>query len=101
MAAEMADMLLRLQGIQWVICTGEYKDNLILAIRTRNRRGGAGVLAQAIVGQQGTAGGHGAMAGGQVPLSNRDPEQLAAQLGELALKSLRIPPTTEVKSIIL
>ena len=90
MAAEMADLLLRLQGIQWVVCTGIYKDNLILAIRTRSRQGGAGLLAQAIVGQQGTAGGHGMMAGGQVPLGDCDPAHLAEQLGKRALQSLKV-----------
>lgn len=50
LAAEMADILLRLKGAQWVVCTGIYRDNLILAVRTRSRRGGAERLVQAIVG---------------------------------------------------
>jgi nanoRNase/pAp phosphatase (c-di-AMP/oligoRNAs hydrolase) len=85
MTAEMADLLMRLRGIQWVICSGVFKDTLTLSIRTRSRRAGAGALAQQIVGQQGTAGGHGAMAGGQVPLRGQDGAQSAAQLGQLAL----------------
>jgi nanoRNase/pAp phosphatase (c-di-AMP/oligoRNAs hydrolase) len=100
MTAEMADLLLRLQGTQWTICTGVYKDTLILAIRTRSRRGGAGELAQEIVGQQGTAGGHGTMAGGQVPLRSRDAAELAAQLEQIALQSLAVEPQTEGMQII-
>ena len=88
------------EGTQWVMCTGAYKDILILAIRTRSRRGGAGVLAQQIVGQQGTAGGHGTMAGGQVPLRSRDAAELVAQLGQLALRMLEVDPQTEAESII-
>jgi nanoRNase/pAp phosphatase (c-di-AMP/oligoRNAs hydrolase) len=101
MAAEMADLLLRLQGTQWVVCTGAYKDTLILAIRTRNRKGGAGALAQEIVDQRGTAGGHGPMAGGKVPLNGQDAVELAAQLGQLALKYLEIKPQTEAKPVLL
>jgi nanoRNase/pAp phosphatase (c-di-AMP/oligoRNAs hydrolase) len=95
LAAEMADMLLRLEGSKWVICTGVYQDELILAVRTRNRQGGAGQLAQAMVGDQGLAGGHGAMAGGHVPLNGKEPKQLAHRLGRRALHHLNISPETK------
>jgi nanoRNase/pAp phosphatase (c-di-AMP/oligoRNAs hydrolase) len=91
LAAEMADLLLRLRGIQWVICSGVYKGDLILSIRTQNRRPGAGQLVQTIVGHLGTAGGHGRMASGQVPLHGAHPEHLAQELGQRALQSLGIP----------
>jgi nanoRNase/pAp phosphatase (c-di-AMP/oligoRNAs hydrolase) len=92
MAAELADLLLRLEGTRWVICVGAYREELILAVRTRSRRGGAGQLAQAIVGEQGTAGGHGTLAGGQIPLGDETPEQVARQLGQRALKYLQVGP---------
>jgi len=91
LAAEMADFFLRLKGTQWVLCIGVYREELVLAVRTRNRRGGAGEMVRTIVAEQGTAGGHGAMAGGHVPLHGRDPEQIALQLGRRALQYLRIP----------
>ena len=100
LGAEMADMLLRLEGSKWVVCLGVYQDKLILAIRTRNRQGGAGQLAQAVVGQQGTAGGHGVMAGGHVPLKGREPKQLAHRLGQRALHHLHIPPETKGRRLI-
>lgn len=90
MAAEMADLLLRLEGAQWVICTGVYQDTLILAVRTRSRQGGAGTLVQNIVGDQGTSGGHGTMAGGQIPLRGEDPMQVASQLSQRSLKHLKV-----------
>jgi nanoRNase/pAp phosphatase (c-di-AMP/oligoRNAs hydrolase) len=92
MAAEMADLLLRLEGTQWVICIGAYKGDLILAVRTRNPRGGAGNLAQEIVGDQGTAGGHGTMAGGQIALRSQEPDQMARQLSQRALEYLKVTP---------
>lgn len=90
MAAEMADMLLRLEGAEWVICLGEYEDALILAVRTRNNRGGAGQLAQTIVGNQGTAGGHSSMAGGHIPLNGREPKRLASRLRRHTLRYLNV-----------
>lgn len=90
LAAEMADLLLRLQGTRWVICMGAYKDNLVLAIRTRRQRG-AGQLVREIVGDRGMAGGHGSMAGGQVWLRPKeDPKQLAQELSHRALQYLRV-----------
>ena len=99
LAAEMADLLLRLEGIEWVICMGTYEDNLILAVRTRSRWGGAETLAQGIVGDRGSAGGHGAMAGGQVPLEQDPPEALAQQLGKRTLQYLKIAPQTMGKPL--
>jgi nanoRNase/pAp phosphatase (c-di-AMP/oligoRNAs hydrolase) len=100
LAAEMADLLLRLEGTRWVVCIGVYKGHLILAVRTRNQRGGAGRLVQAIVGNQGTAGGHGTMAGGRVLLQGEDPEQVALQLGQRALRYLKVPPERVGKPLI-
>ena len=94
LAAEMADLLMRLEGTRWVICMGVYKNIMSLSVRTRKRRGGAERLIQAIVQEQGTAGGHGAMAGGQVPLKGQDPEALAQQFGRRALQYLNIAPET-------
>lgn len=83
-----------------MICTGVYQDELILAVRTRNHRGGAGQLAQAMVGNQGAAGGHGVMAGGHVPLNGREPKQLTHRLGQRALHHLNIPAETKGKRLI-
>jgi len=90
MAAEMADLLLRLRGMQWAICMGIYGEKLVLAVRTRGRQPGAGRLVQAIVGDEGMAGGHGAMAAGQIPLRGAEPERLAWELAEQALEYLEM-----------
>jgi nanoRNase/pAp phosphatase (c-di-AMP/oligoRNAs hydrolase) len=92
LAAEMADILSRLQQSVWVICMGVHDDVLFMAVRTRSLEGGAGHLVQAIVGSDGSAGGHGPSAGGQLPLRGRDPEQVAQQLSERALRVLRAAP---------
>ena len=99
-AAEIADLLSRLEGIQWVVCSGTYNGSLILAVRSRSRRTGAGKLVHAVVGDQGMAGGHGTMAGGHVPLRGADPAALAGQLGQKTLTYLKIPADTPGKPLI-
>jgi len=100
LAAEMGDLLLRLRGMQRAICIGVYKGELILSIRTRGGQPRAGQLAQAIVGGEGTAGGHGTMAGGQVPLHGLDPEQRARDLFRRALDQLKVPAEAKRRSLL-
>jgi nanoRNase/pAp phosphatase (c-di-AMP/oligoRNAs hydrolase) len=71
-ASEVADLLLRLEGMQWSACIGVYDDVLILSVRTRRKRGGAGQLVEVVVDGNGSAGGHGMAAGGQIVLDNAD-----------------------------
>jgi nanoRNase/pAp phosphatase (c-di-AMP/oligoRNAs hydrolase) len=100
LAAEIADFLLRLHGVKWVISLGQFEDTLILAVRTRSQRRGAGRLARLIVGGQGSAGGHGAMAGGQIPLYGSDAEATAQRLIREALANLNIDPSMPGKPLL-
>jgi nanoRNase/pAp phosphatase (c-di-AMP/oligoRNAs hydrolase) len=99
MAAEMADLLLRLEGTRWVICIGLYGSCLFLSVRT-HRHSGAAQLVQEVVGSRGTAGGHGAMAGGQVPLKGKEPGRLARELESLALRHLDVDPRQGAELIV-
>jgi nanoRNase/pAp phosphatase (c-di-AMP/oligoRNAs hydrolase) len=100
LAAEVADWLLRLKGIHWVICLGAHQEYLNVAVRSRHRNGGAGRLALAIIGALGTAGGHGSMAGGQVRLDGRDPEMLARQISQSVLTYFNISPEETSRSLL-
>jgi nanoRNase/pAp phosphatase (c-di-AMP/oligoRNAs hydrolase) len=100
LAAETADLLLRLEGSQWIICMGVFENHLNLSVRTRSREGGAGKLAQTIVGSQGTAGGHGSMAGGHIPLNGREPKRLAAQIRQRALQYLNVALDVQGQSLV-
>ena len=93
LAAEVADFLLRLQETSWVICIGQHNNSLILSVRTRRKIGGAGLLVQQVVDNRGTAGGHGLMAGGNVPLRGEDPGQLAQDLLQRALQIIGVDPS--------
>lgn len=100
LAAEMADFLLRMQDIRWVICIGQYKHELVFSIRTFSKRG-AGDLAEVVVGDQGLAGGHGTMAGGHLPLlSDQEAEVLVETIIERALDYLDIEPNQVPASLI-
>ena len=66
---EIADLLLRLEGKTWALCTGIYQDRLYLSIRTTNGRAEAGSLMHRLLGRRGKGGGHGRTAGGWVDLS--------------------------------
>lgn len=91
LVAELADWLLRLKGVSWVICMGVYEQTLRVAVRTRRHNGGAGQLAQAIVGEDGIAGGHGTMAGGQIVLSGLTVTTAMARLRRRILNYFGIP----------
>jgi nanoRNase/pAp phosphatase (c-di-AMP/oligoRNAs hydrolase) len=75
-AAEMADILIRLQGVHASLCLGRHRDNLHISLRTEPMRQDAGLIIQRVIIPPGKAGGHGTMAGGQVPLEGRDFDEL-------------------------
>ncbi len=100
LAAEMADLLSRLDGIGWVICMGTYRGTLFMAVRTPGYRDGAGRFVQAVVGKDGTAGGHGMMAGGQIPLKGQNPTELVTQLQQRILQYLNIPLDITPQSLV-
>ena len=92
LAAEMADVLMRLEEAQWVICLGVYQEALILSVRTRSQEHTAEELVQAIVAAEGSAGGHGRIAGGQIPVRNRNAEEKVRLLRRRAFQHLGIAP---------
>ncbi|MBI4964212.1 MAG: DHH family phosphoesterase [Desulfomonile tiedjei] len=65
---ELADLLLRIEGISWSLCMGENKNSMIISARSSSRTKKAGVVLRRLIGTSGSAGGHREMAGGQVPL---------------------------------
>lgn len=100
LTAEMADFLLRMRGARWVICMGIYKKRLFISVRTQNQRG-AGQMIQEVIGNRGIAGGHGAMAGGQIPLNGNDPQQLLSYFTQRLLEHLKIPAEETGRPLIL
>jgi nanoRNase/pAp phosphatase (c-di-AMP/oligoRNAs hydrolase) len=77
---EIADLLLRLEGKTWALCTGFYQDRLYLSIRTTNTQAEAGSLMQRLLGRRGKGGGHGRTAGGWIDLSKVPDEEARRKL---------------------
>lgn len=75
--AEMADILIRLHGIQAALCLGQHGETLHISLRTEPMRQDAGLVIQQVVSPPGKAGGHGTMAGGQISLAGQEIEQLS------------------------
>ncbi len=67
MVAQFADLVVRLEGIDWALCIGRFRSDLLLSIRTNRRRANAGRVIRGIVSGLGTAGGHDMIAGGKIP----------------------------------
>jgi nanoRNase/pAp phosphatase (c-di-AMP/oligoRNAs hydrolase) len=100
LTAEIADLFLRLEGVRWVICVGAYENEMYISLRARSEEVDAEELAKTIVAGEGSAGGRNALAGGQVPLDGRSPEQLAALLEERALAYLEVPADAEGEPLV-
>lgn len=66
LVAELADFLLRKNGIDYVLGLGWYAGDEVISVRTTDRQARLGAVIHDILDGMGTAGGHGMMAGGQI-----------------------------------
>jgi nanoRNase/pAp phosphatase (c-di-AMP/oligoRNAs hydrolase) len=80
LVAQLADLFLRVHGVDWVIAAGRYKESLLISVRAQQPDAHAGDLVQGVVGSRGSAGGHGEMAGARIGLS---PEASSEEADEL------------------
>lgn len=80
LAAEMSDLLIRLEKARAVLCLGVHEQILHLSVRTEHLGQDAGLLIQQVIVPPGKAGGHGAMAGGQVPLAGQTAARLKDEI---------------------
>lgn len=97
LVAELADFLLRQQGVIYVLGMGWFNTTQILSMRSLNPEAKLGSVIQEMVNGIGTAGGHGMVAGGQVrdvgedDQTQQDLEQLLIERMFHALHVARIP----------
>lgn len=64
MAAEVADLLLRMEGIRWSFCTAELPGRLFVSVRSNRRGASCSRIVRGAIGRNGAAGGHDRMAAG-------------------------------------
>ncbi|MCL2690375.1 MAG: DHH family phosphoesterase [Chitinispirillia bacterium] len=80
--AEMADLLHRLEKLEWMVCTGIFKNQIFFSIRSKNSSG-AGVIAEKLSAAfGGSGGGHSRFAAGRLPIQT----DLNILLEEIELK---------------
>jgi nanoRNase/pAp phosphatase (c-di-AMP/oligoRNAs hydrolase) len=89
LAAEVVDFLIRFEEVDWAVCAGVYRDQLILSVRTSIRGSRAGELLRQVVGKLGRAGGHDRRAGGTIQLTSTAPSAVEEVQGELRRRLLR------------
>ncbi len=95
LVAELADFLLRQQGIEYVLGMGWFNGDQILSMRTVNADAKLGLVIQQMVAGIGSAGGHGMIAGGQIRAVSVDDEsqkKLEELLTRRMLSALQLPP---------
>lgn len=73
--AQVAEMLLGLKRISWALCTGRYRDSVVISVRTNRTKGRAATVARRVVGPSNTAGGHDMIAGGQIDCTGKSEEE--------------------------
>lgn len=102
LTAEIADLLLRLEGIRWVVCVGAYEDQLNLSVRAHSEDADADAeeLATKIIGEAGSAGGRNTLAGGQMPLNGANAEELVDEIRTRTLEYLDVPSSVEPRPLV-
>lgn len=89
MVAEVAERHLFLEGIKWSLALALFDGNLFLSLRTNDRRMNVGRQIREIVEELGgSAGGHGQMAGGRIPVGDLDEAALASLKSRLLRRFL-------------
>ena len=84
--AEVADWFVRLDGQQWSLAGGACDGRYQVSLRTDLLGADAYPALRYILGGEGACGGHGRMAGGQVPLTDSNLADVIARIRERALK---------------
>ncbi|MDX2480032.1 MAG: DHH family phosphoesterase [Desulfuromusa sp.] len=93
LVAELADFLLRQQGVHYVLGMGWFNGTQILSMRSLNPEARLGLLIQKMVAGIGTAGGHGMIAGGQIrsiAMDDQSQQDLEQMLTERMFQALNL-----------
>jgi nanoRNase/pAp phosphatase (c-di-AMP/oligoRNAs hydrolase) len=86
----LADDLLRIDGVSWSLCMGRLHKQILLSIRTTSRSQSAGSVIRRLVAKAGSAGGHRALAGGQIPLDDMKNGEVNELVDKLILRFLKL-----------
>jgi len=85
--AELADILVRLEGALWAVCIARFGPNLQVSVRSNDPEARAGEMLASLL-PPGTAGGHGMVAGGRVSLDGGDRQAASCEIAKALLREL-------------
>ena len=110
MIGEVADLLLRYEDVDWVMCYGLFDNQMLISFRTQDNSLSAGEVARKVTDRIGSGGGHDRMAGGQIQLkqgqfSKFHRDKLSRLIQNRFLKILRIRtrkarPLVQISSVL-
>lgn len=86
--AEYADLLLRLEGTEWVVTGGFYKSTYYISVRAKTYGRDAWSLLKEVLDGEGSFGGHGTVGGGSIRLDDDSPRTLRRLERRLFLRLL-------------
>ena len=112
--SEVADFLMSHERMTWSITIGCYQGQLYISVRSTNLKARAGNVMKKLVDKQGTAGGHGQMAGGQIDIVDMTPAdvtlleerilqrflQLLGHNEKAEFRPLIVRPEVEIPSVL-
>jgi nanoRNase/pAp phosphatase (c-di-AMP/oligoRNAs hydrolase) len=87
-AAQIAEDLLRYRGVSTTFAIGVYGGEILFSLRSDDPGANLGRLAHRIADGLGSAGGHGASAGGQIPLPSTGGAELAKSIEDKVVERL-------------
>lgn len=99
LVAELADFFIPLEGADYALVMGRHKGRMYLSLRTRSDEHDAGTTIARVVGEMGSAGGHGKMAGAQISLDGASPD-IADEVRRRFLAELGSDPQAEPEPLV-
>jgi nanoRNase/pAp phosphatase (c-di-AMP/oligoRNAs hydrolase) len=74
--AQISDYFLKCQDASYAFSMGTYRGTVLLSLRAEDPDAHMGSIARSIVGEWGSAGGHGSAAGGQIPVREKTTKEI-------------------------
>jgi nanoRNase/pAp phosphatase (c-di-AMP/oligoRNAs hydrolase) len=90
---EMADFLVRMESVRWVLVYGYFEGRLYLSMRTNETDANAGEVMQQLLDGLGKGGGHGMRAGGNIVTADvhLSRERMSQELDRRFLELMEVP----------
>lgn len=92
---ETADLIVRLEGIRWSLTIGRFRSRLLFSLRNTDTNADAGALAEHLAEGSGHGGGHWRMAGGFIPVEDKNSMEIQRAEEEVIkrfLEYVQAPP---------